>query len=195
MEERMKERMERPRALALVGMPGAGKTVCAGHLRRKGYFTLRFGAVVVDEVRRRGWALSPANERVAREELRAAHGMAAMALISLPKLQAALKRHQCVIIDGLYSFSEYRLLLDRLGAPLVLVAVAAPRHLRYQRLAARLERPLNARQARERDIQEIESLEKGGPIAMADYTLLNDRAPADLLGQLDALLESLAFAP
>jgi len=191
----MEDCTEKPRALALVGMPGAGKTVCAQHLRRKGYFTLRFGAVVIDEVRRRGWALSPARERSAREELRAAHGMAAMALISLPKLHEALRGHQCIVIDGLYSFSEYKLLIEKLGAPLVLVAVAAPRQLRYQRLAARPERPLSARQARERDMQEIESLEKGGPIAMADYTLLNDRAPTDLLDQLDALLESLAFAP
>ena len=148
--------------LALVGMPGAGKTVCAEHLRRKGYFALRFGAVVVDEVRRRGWDLTPANERIAREDLRETHGMAAMALISLPKLQDALKRHLCIIIDGLYSFSEYKLLVERLGAPVVLVAIAAPRHLRYQRLASRPERPLAAREARERDIQEIESLKRAG---------------------------------
>ena len=30
---------------------------------------------------------------------------------------------------------------------------------------------------------------------MADYTLLNDKQPADLLRQLDALLAALAFAP
>ena len=184
-----------PRALALVGMAGAGKTICAEHLRRRGYFTLRFGAVVVDEVQRRGWQVNPVNERIVREELRATQGMAAMAVISLPKLQDALKRHPCVIIDGLYSFSEYKLLIDELGAPLVLVAVAAPRHLRYQRLATRPERPLTPPEARERDMQEIEELEKGGPIAMADYTLLNDGEPKQLLRQLDALLEALAFAP
>lgn len=191
----MSQSCERPRALALVGMPGAGKTVCARHLRQRGFFTLRFGAVVVDEVRRRGWAVNPANERIVREELRARHGMAAMALISLPKLQEALTRHRCIVIDGLYSFSEYSLLRDKLNAPLTLLAIAAPRHLRYQRLASRAERPLSAREARERDIQEIEKLEKGGPIAMADYTLINDDTAANLLAQLDALLESLAFAP
>ena len=187
--------MAGPRALALVGMPGAGKTVCARHLQRKGFYTLRFGAIVVDEVRRRGWPINPANEGIVREELRERHGMAAMALISLPKLQAALKRHQRIVIDGLYSFSEYKLLAESLGAPLLLIAIASPRQLRYQRLAARPERPLSATEARERDIQEIEKLEKGGPIAMADYTLLNDRQPAELLRQLDALLGSLSFAP
>ncbi len=186
---------EGSRALALVGMPGAGKTVCAEHLRARGYYTLRFGAVVVDEVRARGLEVNPGNERVAREELRARHGMAAMAVVSLPTLKDALTRHQSIIIDGLYSFSEYKLLLAELEAPLLLVAVAAPRKLRYQRLSARPERPLTAREAYERDIQEIEALEKGGPIAIADHTLINDGAQAALLRQLDALLESLGFRP
>ena len=191
----MAEDSNRPRALALVGMPGAGKTICAEHLRGLGYFTLRFGAVVVDEVLRRGWEVNPANERIAREELREKQGMAAMAIISLPKLHDALKQHKCVIIDGLYSFSEYKLLVEELGAPLALLAIAAPRHLRYQRLSTRPERPLTPLEAQERDIREIEALEKGGPIAMADYTLINDGAPAALLRQLDALLESLKVAP
>lgn len=182
-------------ALALVGMPGAGKSVCAEHLQAKGYFSLRFGGVVVNEVRRRGWDVNPQNERIAREELRATHGMAAMAAISLPLLQQALQAHSHIVIDGLYSFSEYKLLKGKVGAPLVLVAIAASRQLRYQRLAARSDRPLTLSEARERDLLEIERLEKGGPIAMADYTLLNEGAPADLLRKLDALLELLGFSP
>ena len=66
----MTDTERRPKALALVGMPGAGKTICAEHLARRGFFTLRFGAVVVDEVRRRGLEVNPSNERIVREELR-----------------------------------------------------------------------------------------------------------------------------
>jgi len=182
-------------ALALVGMPGAGKTVCAEALAARGYFTIRFGAVVVDEVRRRGWALKPANEAIVREALRAEHGMAAMAELSLPKLQAALAAGKNIIIDGLYSLSEYKLLRAQLGAPLLLVAIVAPRHLRYRRLAARPVLPLTASEAQERALREIERLEKGGPIAMADYTLLNDATAAALLARLDALLAELDFRP
>ena len=186
---------EQPRALALVGMPGAGKSLCAQHLESKGYFQLRFGAMVENEVRRRGWELNPANERIVREELRGQHGMAAMARLSLPTLKAALQQHQRIVIDGLYSFSEYKLLREELGAPLVLVAIVAARHLRYQRLADRLIRPLTPAEAQQRDMQEIEKLEKGGPIAMSDYTLLNDGPPENLLKQLDDLLDRLRFSP
>ncbi len=182
-------------ALALVGMPGSGKSLCAQHLRTKGFFTLRFGAVVVDEVRRRGLEVNPENERMVREELRARHGMPAMASLSLPKLLAALDEHRRIVIDGLYSFSEYRFLRRRLGASILLLAIAAPRRLRYQRLAARPVRPLNPDEAAARDVREIEKLEKGGPIAIADYTLLNDASEAHLLEQLDGLLANLGFQP
>ncbi len=191
----MAEIDQEPRALALVGMPGAGKTLCAQHLAERGFFTLRFGAVVVDEVRRRGLEVNPTNERIVREELRNQHGMAAMAIVSLPKLQETLLRHHHIVIDGLYSFSEYRLLNLRLGAPLLLVAIVAPRQLRYQRLENREIRPLTAAESRERDFREIEYLEKGGPIAVADYTLLNESTPDELLHQLDTLLEKLRFMP
>lgn len=189
----MAENPERPRALALVGMPGAGKTICAEYLAERGYWTVRFGALVVDEVRRRGWPVNAENERVVREEMRDRHGMAAMAALSLPRLQAALAEGRNIVIDGLYSFSEYQLLRDKLGAPLLLLAIVAPRRLRYQRLASRPIRPLSDRQALQRDIREIERLEKGGPIAMADYTLLNAGTTAQLLAQLDDLLAGLDF--
>ena len=191
----MNSYIKQPRALALVGMPGAGKSLCAQHLESEGYFQLRFGAVVENEVRRRGWELNPANERIVREELRGQHGMAAMARLSLPTLKTALQQHQRIVVDGLYSFSEYKLLREELGAPLALVAIVAARHLRYQRLASRLIRPLTPAEAQQRDAQEIEKLEKGGPIAMADYTLLNDGPPENLLKQLDDLLDRLRFSP
>ena len=180
-------------ALALVGMPGAGKSLCAAHLADKGLFVLRFGALVEAEVKRRGLMVNAANERVVREDLRERHGMAAMAALSLPELEAALRTRRHIVIDGLYSFSEYLYLQERLGAELVLLAIAAPRLLRYARLATRPVRPLTAAEASERDRLEIETLEKGGPIAIADFTLVNDGAVDAMLRRLDRLLLELGF--
>lgn len=186
---------ETPRALALVGMPGAGKTLCAHHLQSRGFFQYRFGSIVVDEVVRRGQAINPENERVVREEFRVNEGMAAIALRALPHLKTALASHTSIIIDGLYSFSEYKILSPELGASMVVVAIVSPRGLRYKRLAERIERPLTAQEAETRDFQEIERLEKGGPIAIADYTLLNNGEPEDLLALLDKLVEQLGLKP
>jgi dephospho-CoA kinase len=172
-------------------MPGAGKTLCARHLEDKGYFQFRFGGIIVSEVKRRGMDVRPENERIVREDLRAAHGMDAIARLALPRLKDALARHNSIIIDGLYSFSEYKLLRQELGEDMVVVAIAAARHLRYERLANRDIRPLTPAEAQKRDWQEIETIEKGGPIAIADYTLVNDGEPEHLLDALDALLDKL----
>jgi len=187
--------MNTPRSLALVGMPGAGKTLCAKHLEHRGYFQYRFGSIIVDEVARRGWPLTPENERIVREEFRANEGMEAIARRALPHLKAALETHQSVVIDGLYGFGEYKLLHEELGTGMVVVAVLAPRWLRYDRLTSRPERPLTAAEAEARDYQEIEKLEKGGPIALADFYLHNDGEPETMLGALDALVAELAFQP
>ena len=98
-------------------------------------------------------------------------------------------------MDGLYSFSEYKTLKPELGDDMIVIAITCSRPLRYQRLAERPDRPLTTEQARERDFQEIEKLEKGGPIAIADYTLLNNGSPDQLLAQLDSLLEQLNIIP
>ncbi|MFW5708975.1 MAG: AAA family ATPase [Chloroflexota bacterium] len=184
-----------PRALALVGMPGAGKTLCAKHLEGRGFYQFRFGGIITDEVSRRGWPITPENERVVREEFREAEGMDAIARRALPHLQQALDTHNSIIIDGLYSFSEYKMLKPMLGGALILVAIACPRELRYERLRNRAERPLTAAEAEARDFQEIETLEKGGPIAIADYTLLNNHQSETLLNDLDALLDRIGLKP
>jgi len=184
-----------PRALALVGMPGAGKTLCAQHLQSKGYFQFRFGSIITDEVTRRGLTITPENERIIREEFRANEGMDAIAKRALPHLKAALKDRNCIIIDGLYSFSEYKMLRPELGEDMVVVAIVCSRALRYARLAERPVRPLTMQEAIQRDYQEIETLEKGGPIAIADHTLLNNTSPDTLIQQLDQLLEALNFSP
>ena len=184
-----------PRALALVGMPGAGKSVCAHHLETRGFFQFRFGSIVTDEVARRGLPLNAENERIVREAFRDQDGMAAIALRALPTLQTELARRPSIVIDGLYSFSEYKLLHETFGGAIIVVAIAAARQTRYARLAARPERPLTPSEAVKRDFAEIERLEKGGPIAIADYTLLNDGPPAEMLAALDALIDTLALQP
>ncbi len=183
------------RALALVGMPGAGKTLCAQHLEARGFFQFRFGGIIENEVVRRGWAVTPDHERIVREEFRAQDGMDAIAKRALPHLREALTTQRTVVMDGLYSFSEYRTLRREFGDSMVVVAIIAPRALRYDRLAHRAVRPLTPQEAEARDWQEIEKIEKGGPIAIADYPLLNEGDPASLLQGLDHLLERLRIDP
>lgn len=186
---------ESPRALALVGMPGAGKTLCAAHLEQRGYAQFRFGSIVIDELLRRGLVVNPENERIVREDLRAKEGMEAIAIRSIPILKNLLASGKRLVIDGLYGFGEYKLLHADLGASMCVVAITSARHLRYQRLANRPDRPLTPAEAEARDRREIEHLEKGGPIAIADFTLLNNGDTDALLNALDTLTHELGFLP
>lgn len=185
--------IELPCAIALVGMPGAGKTLCADHLRHRGYRGFRFGQIVVDEVERRGMPWTQESERIVREDLRALQGREAIARLALPVLRQLLQATPVIFIDGLYSFSEYQLLRRELDASLLVVAIVSARQRRYRRLGQRPQRPLDAAAAEARDLREITTLEKGGPIAIADHTLLNDGAPAALTDALDSLLRQLGL--
>jgi len=176
--------------LALVGMPGAGKSVAAAHFMARGLRRVYFGDIVLKELEARGLALTAENERMVREDLRRVHGMGAMALLAQPTIRHELA-FGAVVIDGLYSFSEYQILLREFADQLIVIALVSTRAVRYERLARRLIRPLTRREAEARDFAEIEHLEKGGPIALADYTLINDGDPEMLAMALDELLQQL----
>ena len=166
--------------LAVVGMPGSGKTIAASYLKSKGFPVVSLGAIVLDEVVRRGLPITPGNERIVREDLRRHHGMDVCAARALAQIRDELTHHRLVVIDGLYSWSEYQTLRKEFGDALVVLAVCAPRALRYARLASRPHRPLTEVEAEQRDFSEIETLEKGGPIAIADLIVLNE-GPIDQL--------------
>ncbi len=181
--------------LALVGMPGSGKSMLAHHLQANGFPQFRFGGITMDELQRRGWEVTPQNEKIVREEIRRDEGMDAYAKRALPIIHTMLESHRGAIIDGLYSFSEWKTLKVEFGAALVVVAVACDRALRYARLGSRPERPLTPQEAEWRDITEIETLEKGGPIAIADYTILNNGTPQSTIAALEAILNDLSLRP
>ncbi|MBN1375906.1 MAG: AAA family ATPase [Dehalococcoidia bacterium] len=161
------------KVIALVGMPGSGKSEVARMFIANGYKAIRFGDVTDNEVKKRGLELNEKNEKVVREDLRMQHGMAAYAILNLPGIELALQSSN-VVLDGLYSWEEYKYLMEKLGNRLQIITVWSPPQLRYTRLQRRKIRPLTDEQARSRDFAEIENINKGGPIAMADYMIKND---------------------
>ncbi len=175
-------------ALIIVGMCGSGKSSLASFLTARGWPVVRFGEVTMQELKRRGLPIQEANERAIREELRKEHGMAAFAALSLPAIREALDRTGRVVIDGLYSWTELKQLQGQLEARSFIISVFTPREERYRRLASRPVRPLSSAEAESRDFAEIERLEKGGPIAFADHTILNTGSIQDLENALLAVL-------
>ncbi|MFC2021509.1 AAA family ATPase [Chloroflexota bacterium] len=167
------------KVVSIVGMPGSGKSEVARLFEAKHFTRVRFGDVTDQEVARRGLELNEENERRIRELLRREQGMDAYAKLNLPVIDAALK-HSDVVIDGLYSWEEYTFLKAHYGEGFSLVAVWASPKTRHARLTARADRGLTLEEAATRDKAEIENLNKGGPIAMADFTIVNESFLDDL---------------
>jgi dephospho-CoA kinase len=177
--------------VALVGLCGTGKSEACAYLESLGYSIIYFGGTVVGEVQRRGMAVNPENEKAVREELRATHGMAAIAHINLPKVKSLLADGKSVAIDGLYSMGELEVLRSELGAGLKLLAIHAPKVLRYERLGKRPVRAMTPEQVDARDAFEVQNLDKAGPIALADAHVVNDGERADLLVKLALAFQGL----
>lgn len=178
------------KVVAVVGMPGSGKSEVARVFEQNGFTRVRFGDITDAEVRKRGLELNEKNERDVREQLRQEHGMAAYARLNLPRIDAALQKSY-VVIDGLYSWEEYNFLKDHYKNNFSVIAVWASPQTRYARLADRATRPLTPAEAASRDRAEIENTNKGGPIAMADFTVANESTLEDLRQQVRKVIVEL----
>jgi len=178
------------KVVSIVGMTGAGKSEVAKLFEENGFIKIRFGDVTDKEVRKRGLELNEESERYIRELLRQEQGMAAYAKLNLPAIDSALKQSD-VVIDGLYSWEEYTFLKDYYGENFYVVAVWASPRTRYARLTSRPDRPLPLEEAASRDRTEIENLNKGGPIAMADFTIINEAPLDDLREEVETIISRL----
>ena len=174
--------------IALVGMPGAGKTETSQHFIKKGYLCLRFGQAVLDEAMARGTVNETAEKEI-RNGFRKKFGMGAMAILNLNRIVEMLKKGN-VVIEDLYSWDEYKILKDKFGMRFAVVALVASPKTRHARLIKRkydpkkdkkaLFRPLTPAEAQSRDYDQIENAAQGGPIAMADFYLLNEGTKVNL---------------
>ena len=173
--------------IAIVGMCGVGKSVSSEILEELNYKKVYFGGVTMEKMKEEGIEITPENEKKMREGLRKEYGMGAYAIILLPRIKELAKDND-VVLDGLYSWDELKILKEELDDRLIVIAIVADKNIRYDRLAIREVRPLTKEEAINRDIAEIENIAKAGPIAYADYYIDNNH---DLQTYKNRLLEIL----
>ena len=182
--------------IAVVGMSGSGKSVVVDYLTEKGSPKVYFGGMIYKEMKRRGIEITAdgESEKRFREMIRETEGKdwVVKQVIEEAKnlINAGQKR---IVLDGLYSWTEYKILKKEFPGQLTVLAVVVPKALRHFRVGKRPERPFNTKEIQERDRSEVENLEKGGPIAMADYYVLNDESVAKLHDDVDVILDRIEF--
>lgn len=182
--------------IAFVGLAGAGKSSAVEYVAAKGYPKIYFGGIIYQAMDEAGIEITPESQQIFREQIREKEGKDFVAKRVIKQANDLIESGQKrILFDGLYTWDEYRILKHEFPGELTVVAVVAPKRLRHRRLAVRPERPFTAKEATERDWTEIENLQKGGPIAIADHYIINDGDLEKLHTEVDAVLEELAFLP
>lgn len=174
--------------VAIVGMCGSGKSIASKYFEDLGYKNVYFGGVTMEKLKEAGLEVTPENEKMMREKLRRELGMGAYAKVLLPKILELSKDYD-VVLDGLYSWSELKILEEEFD--MRTIAIVCDKSLRYDRLSKRDVRPFNNEEAKKRDITEIENIEKAGPIAYADYFIYNNGSMEEYYKRLDEIIKLL----
>lgn len=176
--------------IAIVGMCGSGKSVASEIFEELGYKKVYFGGVTLEKMQEEGIEITPDNEKKMREGLRSKYGMGAYAILLLPRIKELAKDND-VVLDGLYSWDELKILQKELGGRLTVIAIVVDKKIRYDRLSTRSIRPLTNEEAMNRDVAEIENIAKAGPIAYADYYIDNNHDLDSYRKRLMEILEEI----
>ena len=182
--------------LVFVGMSGSGKTTAIDYLTEKGIPKIYFGGIIYQAMREAGIEITPESQQRFREEIRQKEGKDFVIKRVLKEIQDLINAGQKrIVLDGLYSWTDYKILKKAYPTETTVIAIILPRALRHHRVSERPDRPFNAQEINERDWSELENLEKGAPIAIADYYLENSGSISDLHKQLEQLLKDIDFLP
>jgi len=185
---------ENIKIIAFVGLTGSGKSLAVDYVTKKGYPKVYFGGVILDAMTAAGLDHTQENEQPFREELRAREGKDFVANRIIKQIHDLIDAGQHrIVADGIYTWTEYKAMKSEFPGELNVVAVVTPKHMRHHRLSIRPLRPLTETEANQRDWAEIENLEKGGPIAIADHFISNDGNLEKFESQIDQVLEQIQF--
>lgn len=174
--------------IAIVGMSGTGKSIATDYLENKGWCKLYFGGITYKLMKEQGIERTEdgKSEKEFREKLRADYGPECYAKFIDKDIQNNLDKD--IVLDGLYSWKEYQYLIEKYPH-LKLISIVTDKEIRYKRVSERKDRPFKREDIIYRDLSEIENLYKGGPIAYADYYILNNGTVDDYINRLEEILE------
>ena len=182
--------------VAVVGMCGSGKSTAIEYLTERGIPKVYFGGIIYQAMEEAGIPRTEdgESEKKFREEIRQKEGkdfVVLRAIKEAKKLIEAGQKH--IVLDGVYSWTEYKILRKEWPTEMTVVAIVVPKAIRRKRVAERPDRPFDAQAIAERDRSEIENLEKGGPIAIADYYVDNSGTIEEFHEKFGALMREIGF--
>ncbi len=177
--------------IAILGLPGSGKTEVINYLMKKhNWPKVYFGDVTFDEMEKTGLEINEKNERAVREGLRVKYGRLHYAEQVIQKIEN-IKKDTNILVESLYDWNEYKLFKKKFANNFITIAIYSSPETRHKRLGQRSVRPLTLKEAQSRDYSQIENLFQAGPIAMANWTVINESSLEKLHKQINKIITGL----
>lgn len=173
--------------ILLTGMPGSGKEefvkICAKH----GIKVLRMGDFVRAEAAAKGLPMTDSEVGGFAHRMREQNGYDYWA-----KRTAEALDDNLTLIDGLRGKDEFNLFRERVKKGMVVVAVQASQHTRYQRLKSRSrsDAPRSFEEFDERDQREMR-WGLGDVIARADFVIVNESTVEAFQKRAEAVIDEI----
>ena len=181
--------------IAILGLPGSGKTEVINYLIKKlGWPKVYFGYVTFDELKKRNLEINEKNERMVREDLRKTYGRLYYAEQIIQKIEN-IKKDANILVESLYDWDEYKLFKEKFADNFMTIAIYSSPETRYKRLSQRSVRPLTLKEAQSRDYAQIKNIFQAGPIAMANWTVINESSLEELREQIDKIINRITHNP
>ncbi|HYA32837.1 MAG TPA: AAA family ATPase [Candidatus Bathyarchaeia archaeon] len=161
--------------IGFVGFPASGKTEATAIAQSQGFVVVAMGDTVRAYMREQGIALSEKNVGAVANELRARHGMDAIAQMCIPTIRAVQPRK--VVIDGIRGIAEVNAYRAAFTDDFKLIAIAASPEARFERAKSRsrADDAVSFRTFEEKDKRELAwGLEEA--VTAADFRISNDRS-------------------
>ncbi len=162
------------RVVAIVAMPGSGKSEAADVANEMGISVVTMGDVIREACREQGLEVSEANMGQVATALRDEGGDAAIAERSIPMIEAAAAECETVLVDGIRGIAEVERFEEAFGEDFELISIEVPFEDRLERIQERGRDPESESpdDLRRRDEREL-GYGMGEAMARADETVEN----------------------
>lgn len=178
------------RVIAIVALPGSGKSEAAAVARELDVPVVTMGDVIRQACRDRDLDISEETMGRVATELRERGGNAAIAERSIPLIERHRGTHDIVLVDGIRGIAEVERFEDVFEDEFFLVSIEVPFDIRLNRIQSRGRDP-DAEGREDLEMRDARELGYGMGEAMdrADVTIENTESLEDFRAQVRTLLE------
>lgn len=179
--------------IALVGLPGSGKSEAVEFFKSKKLPVISFGKVINDHIDEQNLEHTEKVHAKVRKEIRDTHGFAALAILNKEKINKALIKENIMVIDGMRSWEEYEYLQQEFSdVDIKIVCLYADKETRYKRISEREYR--SHLKGKKRDIHEVLDLHMGPTIALSDFVVKNNYSLREFYDKLEEVYRAIYFS-